>query len=147
MEEQEFLEMCRLAGADDSGGQWTDEKIEAIEAVKADARGVVWRLLRMYRTEQQRAEQAEFTVSIRDEQLQVSRDVEKYLRTVIDELETLYSKAGTRLNELHSQVQHMNVYASYCYGCGIRGEKTTQSFDTWVQAMNKGTHTAKENEQ
>ena len=43
--DQEFLEMCRLAAAPSSGGQWTDEKLDAVEAVKSDPTGVVSRLM------------------------------------------------------------------------------------------------------
>ena len=59
MTDAEFLEMCRLATAADTGGQWTDEKIDAIEQCQADPRGVVTRLYKMLAAMTQRAEAAE----------------------------------------------------------------------------------------
>ncbi len=44
-DQAEFLELCRLAASPGSGGQYTDEKLNAIEQVESDARGVVSRLL------------------------------------------------------------------------------------------------------
>jgi hypothetical protein len=55
-DDAEFLEMCRLAAGEDTGGQWTDEKIDAIDTVKANSRFVVRRLFRMYVAQRQRAE-------------------------------------------------------------------------------------------
>lgn len=44
MSDQEFLEICRLIASRDTGGQWTDEKANAIEFAYADPRYVVSRL-------------------------------------------------------------------------------------------------------
>lgn len=52
MNNEEFLEMCRLATVAGTGGQWTEEKIAAVEAVKSDATGVVSRLLDILREAQ-----------------------------------------------------------------------------------------------
>jgi hypothetical protein len=52
-DEETFLEMCRLAAGQDTGGQWTDEKIDAIEAIELDPRAAVRRLFKMYNEERQ----------------------------------------------------------------------------------------------
>ena len=56
MTDTEFLEMCRLAAGHDTGGQWTDEKADAIEAVESDPRGAVRRLLALYNAAAQEVE-------------------------------------------------------------------------------------------
>ena len=56
MNDDEFLEMCRLAAGPDTGGQWTDKKIDAVEQVEADPRGTVRRLYGLYMAEWQRHE-------------------------------------------------------------------------------------------
>ena len=48
--------MCRLAAGHDTGGQWTDEKADAIEAVESDPRGAVRRLLALYNAAAQEVE-------------------------------------------------------------------------------------------
>lgn len=58
-DEAEFLEMCRLASSQDTGGQWTDEKIDAIDTVKGNARFAVRRLFGIYTAQRERAEAAE----------------------------------------------------------------------------------------
>jgi hypothetical protein len=58
-DEETFLEMCRLAAGQDTGGQWTDEKVDAVEAVELDPRAAVRRLFEMYSEEQQKAAEAE----------------------------------------------------------------------------------------
>ena len=56
MNDDEFLEMCRLAAGPDTGGQCTDKKIDAVEQVEADPRGTVRRLYGLYMAEWQRHE-------------------------------------------------------------------------------------------
>ena len=51
MNDDEFLEMCRLAAGPDTGGQCTDKKIDAVEQVEADPRGTVRRLYGLYMAE------------------------------------------------------------------------------------------------
>ena len=63
MNDAEFLEMCRLAASRDTGGRWTDEKIDAIEEVNVDPRGAVRRLYGMLAAERARAEAAERELS------------------------------------------------------------------------------------
>ena len=55
MNDAEFLEMCRLAAGPDTGGRWTEEKIDAIEEVNVDPRGAVRRLYGMLAAERARA--------------------------------------------------------------------------------------------
>ena len=48
MTDAEFLEMCRLAAGRDTGWQYTDAKLAAIEELESDPRGVVRRLLELH---------------------------------------------------------------------------------------------------
>lgn len=59
MDDVKFLEMCRLAATHDTGGQWTNEKIDAVDAVNDDPRGTVRRLYELFVAATDRTKKAE----------------------------------------------------------------------------------------
>ena len=93
MTDTEFLEMCRLAAGHDTGGQWTDEKADAIEALASDPRGAVRRLLALYNAAAQEVERlqaawsAEHDAYIRaDEQARMAKREAERLRDEIEDI-------------------------------------------------------------
>ena len=90
-DEETFLEMCRLAASEETGGQWTDEKIDAIEAVELDPRAAVRRLFEMYSEEQQKAAEAERELAGRATDTYV-KNMGTAIRITVGSLTSLYAE-------------------------------------------------------
>ena len=59
MTDAEFLRMCQMCASHDTGGQYTDEKLTAIEKLEMAPRCFVRRLLELHNAATQRAKAAE----------------------------------------------------------------------------------------
>jgi len=90
-DEESFLEMCRLASSEDTGGQWTDEKIDAVEAVELDTRLILRRLFEMYTEEQQKAAEAERELAGRTTDTYVE-NMGTAIRITVGSLTSLYAE-------------------------------------------------------
>lgn len=149
-DEESFLEMCRLAASEETGGQWTDEKIDAIEAVELAPRDAVRRLFEMYTEEQQKAaEGAQAALEARDtmhvqlwervmtlEQklaAAISRaaDAEK-TEAAFSRLQSEHSDLIERENALESKLAAVPRYVFWCLNERERGRDVFPSLSEWL---------------
>lgn len=119
-DEAKFLRMCVVAASPDSGGQWTDEKIEAVEALQADPRGVVLKLLEVLRVTNMRAETAERKLGM------ASDDID----TMTVSLENIKEQR----NASEKRLRRALSYAEYCWSVGQLGDDHKLTWEQYSRA-------------